>query len=177
MLSLLLATLVCFGDSVTAGVGVPMGSPTFCDSLHGINAGVPSNDTAEALARFDTDVLSNNPNIVLIMFGLNDSLSLTPDQYKANLKIMIRKLKRKGIKPILLTPNYTNRPWWNPSIEPYVKAMRRLARGQRVPLIDVWQGFKNHPAIHTLLDADAAHPNELGHNLIFKLITERLKRF
>ncbi len=170
MFSLLLATLVCFGDSVTAGVGVSQGAPTFCDSLDGINAGVPSDDTSEALLRFEPDVLSNKPDQVIIMFGLNDSLSLTPQKYRLNIRTMVYKLKYNNIKILLLTPNYTLRPYLNKAVQPFVRILKRYSRNQDIPLVDVYKRFKHHSDLPSLLDADLAHPNALGHRFIYRIV-------
>ena len=77
--------VVFLGDSVTRAVR-PGVTPdqTFCTlfekgfrasgvPVESINAGVGGNTTADALARFEPDVLARKPDFVVIMFGLNDS--------------------------------------------------------------------------------------------------------
>ncbi len=57
-------TVVFIGDSITSGLG---------ELPHGyINAGVPSEVTADMLARFDTDVMAHHPKVVVILGGTND---------------------------------------------------------------------------------------------------------
>lgn len=170
MLGLVLATLVCFGDSVTFGVGVESPDRTFCEMLGGINKGVPSEDTREALVRFQDDVLSERPDTVIIMFGLNDSLSLALSDYRANLRYMVKKLQRRGINVILMTPNATARPWMEELTGPYVRTVRRLGERLGVPVVDVHRAFKRSEDIRLLLDADEAHPNGAGHRVIYRSI-------
>ncbi|MHA7750746.1 GDSL-type esterase/lipase family protein [Paenibacillus chondroitinus] len=38
-----------------------------------INAGVPGNNTFDAIERIQTDVLSHNPDLVTVLFGANDA--------------------------------------------------------------------------------------------------------
>ena len=71
--------MVAFGDSTTA----PRAGLVVCAQLleselrargtevKVINAGVPSNSTADARRRFEKDVLTQNPTLVIIQFGIN----------------------------------------------------------------------------------------------------------
>jgi lysophospholipase L1-like esterase len=70
-------TIVCFGDSLTWGTGAEPAEnyPAHLEGLIGssvINAGVPGDTTARALARLEEDVLAHSPRIVLITLGGND---------------------------------------------------------------------------------------------------------
>ena len=70
-------SIICFGDSLTYGTGASQGMdyPSQLSRLIGrpvINAGIPGDTTATALARLDRDVLSLSPRIVLITLGGND---------------------------------------------------------------------------------------------------------
>ena len=70
-------TIICFGDSLTYGTGAGKGMdyPSQLSKLIGkpvLNAGVPGDTTARALIRLDRDVLSKNPDLVLITLGGND---------------------------------------------------------------------------------------------------------
>src|ERR1700722_8073416 len=77
--------IVCFGDSVTGVYYHTGGRRAWCDLLglaleriylnakiEMINAGVSGNTSAEGLQRMEADVLSHNPQLVVVMFGLND---------------------------------------------------------------------------------------------------------
>jgi lysophospholipase L1-like esterase len=117
-------TVVAFGTSTTARrSGV---SNVYADLLrkelpkHGIparviNQGVPSNRTTDAVARFDSDVRAYDPDVVIILFGLNDSAvdvwrnatepRVPLQSYRENLTTMLRTLKADGAKAVLATPN------------------------------------------------------------------------
>ena len=88
----------------------------------------------------------------IIKFGDNDSHPASderhtnPDtEYAANLKIFIETARKLGIKPILVTP--PDRPSWANAlaegagfspIAPYAEAARRVAKEEKVPLIDMY---------------------------------------
>lgn len=116
-------TVVAFGTSTTARrAGV---ENVYADLLRKelpkqglparvINQGVPSNRTTDAVARFESDVRAYKPNVVILLFGLNDSAvdvwrgasepRVPIETYRKNLTAMVRTLKDDGVKPILVTP-------------------------------------------------------------------------
>ncbi len=91
--------VVCFGDSVT-GVYYHTGSRRAYTDMLGIalrqfapqakvemiNAGISGNTTENALARIDRDVIAHRPDLVTVMFGLNDMARVPLDVYRENLK-------------------------------------------------------------------------------------------
>src|SRR5579862_899283 len=75
--------IVAFGDSLTAGFGLPAEAafPSRLEArlraegitVHVVNAGVSGDTTAGGLARLDW-VLAAKPNIVILELGANDAL-------------------------------------------------------------------------------------------------------
>ena len=69
-------TIVAFGDSLTQFTS--SNGYTYADYLSDnigvdiINAGVGGNTTDHAMARFETDVVAHDPDLVIICFGMND---------------------------------------------------------------------------------------------------------
>ena len=194
--------VVFLGDSVTRAVR-PGVTPdqTFCTlfekgfrasgvPVESINAGVGGNTTADALARFEPDVLARKPDFVVIMFGLNDSwidegktrTRLTVAQYRDNLRSMIATLKARGIRVVLMTPNPAIAPRYGPerniTLRPYVEAVREIARGEGLPLVDVYSRFAELALegveLNTLF-TDAMHPNPKGQRLIAEMLIERFR--
>ena len=116
-------TIVAFGTSTTARrSGV---NSVYADILRRelpergvparvVNQGVPGNRTDQALERLDTDVRSYKPEIVILLFGINDSAvdvwrNATQPRvplatYRQNLTRLVRTLKADGAAPILVTP-------------------------------------------------------------------------
>jgi len=83
----------------------------------------------------------------VIKFGGNDSHPATeekhtePAEYAANLKIMVSEARKRGIKPILVTP--FRRPFGKDGklgteLDSYADAARSVATEENVPLIDMY---------------------------------------
>jgi acyl-CoA thioesterase I len=95
-------TIVCFGDSLTAGKGAdPADSyPAQLERLIGrpvVNAGVPGDTTATALDRLERDVLARNPRIVLVTLGGNDLMQGVPaEEAFANLGRIVDAIQSRG---------------------------------------------------------------------------------
>lgn len=172
--------LVCFGDSVTAGYGVPEGS-SYCSRFGGINAGVGGDTTRTGRARFARDVLARRPDVVTIAFGLGDSYfddrNVPIAEYRANLRYFVETLKDRGIRPILVTPNVTMRYWANAAVWPYVQEMRSVAHNQKVDLVDAYREFAETVVTgvgYNVLLMDEVHPSVLGHDIMAALLGRKL---
>lgn len=100
-------TIVCLGDSITAGVGSG-GLPTFPDDLAHllgtpvINAGVPGDTAQQGLARIDT-VLARQPWLVIIELGGNDLLRHVPaPATEAALRRIVKRVLAAHAVPLLI---------------------------------------------------------------------------
>src|SRR5436305_6662793 len=101
-----------FGDSLTAGYGLPAGQ-AFAARLGAwlhqrgigarvVNAGVSGDTTAGGLARLDW-ALADKPDLVILALGANDALrGIDPAAVRANLEKMIGKIEATGAKMLLL---------------------------------------------------------------------------
>jgi acyl-CoA thioesterase-1 len=114
--------IVCLGDSLTAGMinGVDYPEKSWPAHLQEkvavevINAGVSGDKTADALLRLENDVLSKNPQIVLIALGGNDLGAIDPSNPQAvffkmhdNLQLIINRVKGPNRK--LYIVNYLSK--------------------------------------------------------------------
>lgn len=170
--------IVAFGDSTTAPREVNGEAlRVYADLLREksgqaatvFNAGVGGNDTGQARARFEREVLTYNPDVVIIQFGLNDSCidvwdgkkqpRVTQEAYAANLRYFVETLQARGCAVILMTANPmrwtdslrelygkapfdVNDPWgFNLTNREYAKSVRALAQERNLPLVDVYQRF------------------------------------
>lgn len=142
-----------------------------------------------ALDRFEDAILSKDPDIVIISFGINDSWAdsenpeatsrISLNDYRNNLHFMISKLKNKNVKVILMTPNGLGKnrePWRHERLEKYAIAVREIAKKENQPLIDQWKifneyvMFENNEKDDFLLDG--VHPNDRWHEILAKTISE-----
>jgi lysophospholipase L1-like esterase len=160
-----------------------------------VNAGVGGNTTAMARARFERDVLSKEPRIVTISFGVNDSAvdvwkgatepRVSLHNYEENLRHFIRALREQGSEPILMTPNpllwtpglksMYGKPPYDPdapdgftvTLRAFTETVRRLAGEEDVSLVDTDKAFRSgaHGPLESLL-LDGMHPNDVGHCIV-----------
>ncbi|MGN6419856.1 MAG: rhamnogalacturonan acetylesterase [Pseudobacter sp.] len=142
---------------------------------------------------------------VLIQFGHNDEAKektdryTTPDEYRTNLTRFISETRKKGGKPILITPVSRRRfdTTGNaiPTHEIYSALVKETAQAQQVPLIDLdtksralYQQFGEEHSKWLFLQLNAGeHPNypdgrndnthfsELGARLVAQLVLQDLK--
>ncbi|MBN2311763.1 MAG: hypothetical protein JXR94_22480 [Candidatus Hydrogenedentes bacterium] len=197
-------TLVLFGSSTTAPRGpLRIFGQLLEEELPGlgvqarvVNAGVGGNTTAMARERFERDVLTQNPDVVTVYLGINDSAvdvwrgemepRVTIEQYEANLRYFVTTLRERGAKAILLTPNplawavHTKQAYGKPPydaadpdgfnlwLKEYAPVVRRIAADEGVPLVDVYSLFRQYGETRPMTDLllDGMHPNDLGHRLI-----------
>ncbi len=137
-------TIVCFGDSLTAGFGTDPGD-AYPDALQDIlddasypyrvvNAGVSGNTTKDGLDRIER-VIAQHPQVVVLEFGGNDGLRGLPlEQTKKNIGSMIDQLQDSGAKVALA--GMTLPPDYGPDYIAKFNAMYpALAKQYHVPLL------------------------------------------
>lgn len=188
--------IVCFGDSVT-GIYYHTGGRRAYPEMLGlalqkaygksapviINAGISGNTTRDALARIERDVLRHRPQLVTVMFSLNDVVRVKPDLFAANLVTIIQKCREVGAEVLICTPNGVEETPQRPikRIEDYLSIIKRVAQEQQVPLADCWDAYsrvRNVPdkaageRAFSLMMSDEIHPNMSGHKLTAETIAK-----
>ena len=175
------------------------------------NAGISGTTTREARLRLEHDVLRHLPDLVIIQFGINDSWvdidegryspRLTRDEYRENLRCLVRAIRTAGAQVVLMTPNPMrwSDPFYidlfrkhpslldthsergiNALLDLYAQDVRDVALEQGVPLVDVHLAFEEYGrtpgcSTHNLLVAgDGIHPNTLGQRLVCQLLTAQI---
>lgn len=73
-----------------------------------VNHGLSGRTSAEGAAEFDELVLKENPDLLIMCFGLNDICSRNPEKFRGYQREMFTKIKKRGIKTIFMTPNTVN---------------------------------------------------------------------
>lgn len=75
-----------------------------------INSGISGANSGSGLSRIDRDILAFSPDLVVVSFGLNDSISglNNIDKYKENIRNIVARLKDANAEVIFLTQNYMN---------------------------------------------------------------------
>ena len=170
------------------------------------NEGIPGSHTGHlsdnhrhnvthGLDRFESSVLSKDPDVVIICFGLNDSWidegqinpRISLENYQENLSYMIRVLKENNILTILMTPNAIGdkyEEWRYEKTSRYSGIVCSLAQKEKIPLIDQWKLFEEYGSdegqeIDDLL-LDGMHPNDMWHEqlsvILSNIIVEHYKK-
>lgn len=145
-------------------------------------------------------VLALKPDYVLIQFGHNDQPGKGPKRetdpdstYRQFLTRYIEETRAIGARPILVT-SMTRRQFSaegkiNSTLGPYVEAMKRLAREQSVPLVDLHArsielletmgpeaASALNPKAKQTGSADRTHLTPEGGELMAKLVVQELKK-
>ncbi len=185
------ARIVCFGDSVTGVyyhtgsrraytdmLGIALKKAVPSANIEMINAGISGHTTVNALARIDRDVLKHRPDLVTVMFGLNDMTRVPLKQYQENLESIIEKCRGVGAEVMLCTPNAVISTQSRPAekLIKYCEVVRSVGKAMKVPVCDCYQKMselRDQDALAwRLMMSDEIHPNMAGHKKIAELIAE-----
>lgn len=169
--------LLAFGDSLTAGFGLPA-QDGFAVRLEKalaasgqrvqvINAGVSGDTTSGGLARLDW-ALSGKPDAAILELGANDGLrGLDPAQMDANLDAMLAKFQARHIR-VLLIGMLAPRNYGADYAKSFDAVFPKLAEKYHVPFYPFFlDGVATDPALN---QADGLHPNAKGVDVIVERI-------
>lgn len=187
--TLFLSIFFCSVFGITKGNS---GEKTKAIEIH--NIGISGNTSKDLRKRLDKDLLSLQPDLIIIMVGTNDMLNsrklVSLEDYEENLAYMLKQLKGSGSQVVLMSPPpvdttylFTRHERSAFSIAPNSKLdsvrmiMRKLAQQKDVIFFDLNQIFvdKNLPQhnqdlyIRNVMNsgkADGVHPTAKGYQLI-----------
>lgn len=182
-------TIVCFGDSITAGYGVRKGFPYFWREMLQqkypeariklINSGIAGDTTADGMARLDWAVLSYLPDLVTINFGINDAImGIGLYEFKSNLKNIVQDiLYGPGSEVLLLSSQPLETPTYDELVVQYYKTIADVANEMEIGFVDVYEAWKKRIKegipLSKLILPGLDHPDEAG----YKIIAEELMNF
>lgn len=193
--------IVCFGDSITywynpSAGGAQIANPYPAElqtklrlwynnnNITVVNKWVSWDKASDLVARYDTDVVAQTPDLVIQMIGINDSNnSVTIGTFTSNLEELWKKAYLNGITTIFVTPtpikrettgagNNNYRLWF------YAQAVKSVADKFKIPIIDMYGEFEsifnwgNTYTVWNFLPVswDTLHPTQAGYNLISDII-------
>jgi lysophospholipase L1-like esterase len=185
------ARVISFGDSITR-----RGYPAELGQLLGVpvaNAGVGGNSSAAGLKRLDADVIAAKPEIVVILFGTNDTRLDAPkvhvpiERYVANLREMVARCTAAGARVVLCTvPPIAEDAYFKRHeraafvaaggltavLESYRAAVVMLGAELGLPVVDLSKALATRPE---WLSPDGVHPAPAGNALIAQLVAEKVR--
>lgn len=179
--------ILAFGDSLTAGYGLPAGEG-FVDQLQVwlekelgqpvqvVNGGVSGDTSSGGRSRLDwalSPIKSGKPDLVILELGANDALrGVAPEITRVNMDAMLKTLTERNI-PTLLAGMLAS-PSWGPEYEATFNTLYpELAEQYSVPLYPFF--LDGVATITELNQADGLHPTKEGVAIIVEKIGPYVK--
>jgi len=173
--------LACYGDSITAGYGLPPGQ-SYTDALQRdldsrgyrykvSNLGTSGATSKDAVANLRS-VLLLHPQVVIVEFGGNDGLrGLPPEQTRRNLDQVLTALEGAHIKILLagitLPPNYGSE-----YIHSFEQVFRDVAAGHHIIFVPML--YKDLIHVPGTIQPDGIHPTAKGTEIIARTLLPAL---
>ncbi|WP_246945349.1 SGNH/GDSL hydrolase family protein [Bacillus pinisoli] len=181
-------TLVCFGDSITAGkeghkesLLTSLLSKQLVD-FKIINSGVPGDNTNQALDRLKNDVLVYKPDLVTVLFGANDAAlhkTVELEVFKENIRKITTSIGSN--RTILISPapvdEELQKARTNIILSKYADAVREVSIETESHFIDLFGYILSKDQYQTILkglDNDGLHFGELGYEILSQLIVQKI---
>ena len=164
--------IICFGDSLTEGVGAGNGEdyPSLLARQMPypvINAGRRGDTSADGLSRLERDVLGRNPRLVIVLFGGNDFLRQIPlSESRKNLEEIVRRIQQHGAMVLLVGMRLG---LFTDEYSPVFEEIARKHEALYIP--QVLKGILSDPK----LKSDSIHPNGAGYQLMAERVLEQVK--
>jgi acyl-CoA thioesterase-1 len=164
--------VICFGDSLTEGVGAEKGESYPAILARElpypiVNAGRGGDTSADGLARLERDVLGEDPRLVIVLFGGNDFLRKIPlNETEKNLKEIVRRTQERGAMVVLIGMKL------GLFTDEYGPLYRDIANSHGALLIpEILKDILSDPK----LKSDSIHPNGAGYRLMAERILKQVK--
>nr|WKN37731.1 SGNH/GDSL hydrolase family protein [Tunicatimonas sp. TK19036] len=185
--------VIFFGDSITAAGDQPGG---YIDLMRQqidtsryelIGAGIGGNKVTDLQERMQTDVLSKNPDIVVIYIGINDvwhfyefegTTGTEIERYEEGLRDLVRDISGMGSEVILATPTVIgedpdSEEEVNQQLEKYAQVVRDVAQDTDTRLCDLraemstlLRETNTSKKYQGVLTSDGVHMNEKGNQFL-----------
>ena len=183
--------VIFFGDSITqAGIqssgyitklGELLKQKGLDNNYELLGAGISGNKVYDLFLRMDEDVLSKNPDMVIIWVGVNDvwhkrssGTGTDADKFEKFYTAILKKFQQKNIKVAICTPaaigektDFTNE--LDGDLNKYSAIIRNIAQKNNCALVDLRRAFLQYNLLNNkenkemgILTTDRVHLNEKG---------------
>lgn len=166
--------IVCFGDSLTYGIGASTGLdyPSRLAEMTGIeviNSGVSGDTTERGLARLKEDVIDYEPDVVLITLGGNDLKNrVEKNAARENLINIIKNIQDAGALVII---GGLDIPIYGRGFSEMFESVARETGAVLIPNI-----FKGIFGKRSLM-SDTIHPNDNGYKIMTSYFYQALEPY
>lgn len=183
--------VAAFGDSITAGGDATAPELIYWErwvaALRGrypkagitaVNSATGGDTTAQGLARLEQKVLAEQPDLVLVAFGMNDQNvgSVPLDRFEANLGELVDRIRKNTPAEVVLLSSCLPNPNWHYTsgrMPEYGEVTRKVAREKGCAFADVltnWKAVVDRKKPEDLLANNVNHPNDFGHWVYFRVL-------
>jgi acyl-CoA thioesterase-1 len=185
--------IIAFGDSITTGGEASTEALQFFHRYGALlrqrfpkaqitveNGATGGDTTVNGLARLEEKVLSRQPDLVLVGFGMNDhnieGFGVPLAQFEENLVTMVTTIRERTGADVLLFSAFPPHPDWkfgSHRMEQYAAATQRAAERTRCAYADVysvWARVLARKDASSLLGNNINHPNDFGHWLYYEAL-------
>ena len=191
-------SIVVLGDSISTGLNasaVGQGAPfqpgypelvrrhlaeTFQSQVTLTNLSVGGTDTKWGITQLDK-VVDARPHLVILAFGMNDSAGRSAEEYRANTRAMIDKVREKLPQAeFVLVASMLGNPDWirlkHDLFPQYRQALAELCEPgvALADLTSIWSGFHALKRDWDQTGNGVNHPNDFGHRVYAQAITALL---
>lgn len=184
-------SIVAIGSSSTQGAGASGPAATYPAqldrmlearypkaSVEVVNAGIGGETAAENLARFDRDVLSRRPQLVIWQVGTNDGLrGVDPGIFRENLRDGIARLRAIGAEVLLMEPQYYPGETKVPAQAAMIESVREIGGQLGVPVLRrhaIMRSWldEGHLTLATMLSPDGLHMTDDSYRCLAGAVAE-----
>ena len=177
-------TIVAIGSSSTAGAGASSAAANYPNRLQAeltqrfpghaitvLNRGVNGDETENMMARFETGVIAEHPQLVLWQVGTNSVLRDHPlAPHSARLHEGIEELKATGADVVLIDPQYAPKVLVKSETPGMVEQIAATAKEENVDLFKRFAVMRSwfevqHLPFDTFVSPDGLHMNDWGYAL------------
>lgn len=182
-------TIVAFGSSSTAGAGASSSAMSYPSRLEAelkkrfptatirvLNRGVNGEEAPEMMARLDTSVIAEKPDLVLWQLGSNAVLrDRDVDDMLPVVRQGLARMRDAGIDVVMIDPQYAPRLIAKPDAERVVRLLSTIAKLDSVDMFHryaamrYWREVKKVP-FDVFVSGDGLHLNDWSYGCMAKLL-------
>jgi lysophospholipase L1-like esterase len=186
-------TIVAIGSSSTAGAGASSPQNSYPSRLEAelerlypgrpitvLNRGINGEEVNDMLARFETSVMAEKPDLVLWQVGTNSVLRSSPLAEASRLiREGVRRLKASGADVILVDPQFAPKVIAKPEAEVMLGILDAAAKEAGVDLFHRFAAMRHWHMqqgipFSVFITPDDLHMNDWGYDCVAKLMASAI---
>jgi acyl-CoA thioesterase-1 len=186
-------TIVAIGSSSTAGFGASQPAHSYPsrlaaelgrifpdETIQVLNKGVGGEVAADMVQRFDKDVFSERPDLVIWQVGSNGILKeLEVPEYGLVVRDGINRLKDAGIDVLIMDLQFAPKILAHPHVAEMQRTLSTIAAEEGIPVFHRWATMEHWVSsgqltFRKMLSKDGLHMNDLSYACIGRLLADSI---